>query len=280
MANILRGLFGKKRQAKALRNVAAMVAPLRLPAIQVVVTDSPSLSHFGGEPNLPPDLGWPEKGGIKLGFLARLSLGEIQQAHTVPWLPQSGALLFFYDLQKQPWGFDPKDRGGFAVVLAPDLPALASSANRSPDANVSPIAFRNVSFRRIDVVPSDSGSVRAMELTELEWETLEAIEQADFGGKPKHQVSGNPSPVQGNYMDLECQLASNGVYCGAPEGYKSARALELESGKENWRLLFQVDSDDDLGVMWGDAGMLYYWIEEQEALKGNFTNAWLILQCC
>lgn len=41
----------------------------------------------------------------------------------------------------------------------------------------------------------------------------------------------------------------------------------------------QVDSDDDLGVMWGDAGMLYFWVEESAARAGDFSNAWVILQC-
>ena len=64
-----------------------------------------------------------------------------------------------------------------------------------------------------------------------------------------------------------------------PEGYKSSRALELEDARKNWRLLFQVDIDEDLGAMWGDSGMLYFWVEAQDAAKGNFRNVWVILQC-
>jgi uncharacterized protein YwqG len=53
----------------------------------------------------------------------------------------------------------------------------------------------------------------------------------------------------------------------------------LESGASNWRLLLQLDTDDDLGVMWGDCGTLYYWVEEQASRSGHFSNVWLILQC-
>jgi uncharacterized protein YwqG len=278
MGNILRGLFGNRKGDAPLRDVAALVAALTSPAIQVVVNDSPSLSHFGGSPNLPSSIEWPEKDGVKLEFLARLSLGEVHQALPVPWLPQSGALLFFYDLKKQPWGFDPKDRGGFAVMLVPDLPAPAQHVDGENEA--FSLAHRNVGSRRVDVIPSwENEHIRAMKLTDPEWIELEKLSTAAFGGKPKHQISGVPSPIQGDHMDLECQLASNGVYCGDTKGYKSPRALELRDGRANWRLLFQMDSDDALDVMWGDGGMLYFWVEEQEARKGNFGNAWLILQC-
>jgi uncharacterized protein YwqG len=277
MGNIIRALFGKKTDDAPVRDVAALVAPYATPAIQVVVGDSPSLSHFGGAPNLPSSVRWPEKNGFKLTFLARISLTEVQHALPLSWLPQAGALLFFYDLDKQPWGFDPKDRGSFAVMQVPDLPAIERPMQPGAD---STIPRRYVSFRQIDVIPSaESGFVESLKLTEPEWETIDVLSDIAYGGKTKHQISGAPYPIQGNHMDLESQLASNGVYCGDSEGYKSEQALQLKEGRANWRLLFQMDSDDDLGVMWGDGGMLYFWIEEREVLKGNFSNAWLILQC-
>ena len=280
MGSLFKNFFGNKKAPEPIRDIAALVGPLVVPAVQVIITDQPSLSHFGGSPQLPPGVGWPEKGGQSLDFLARLSLSEIQRIHTVPWLPQSGALLFFYDVKKHPWGFDPKDRGGFAMLHVPDLMVPVIAANHASKEDGSATVNRNVRFRRIDVIPSESDAVRALGLNDAEYEKLWEIDDAVFGGKPKHQAAGIPSPVQGNDMDLECQLASDGVYCGNAKGYESARAKELQDGRKNWRLLFQMDSDDDLDVMWGDAGMLYYWVEEREARKGNFQNAWLIQQCC
>ena len=46
---------------------------------------------------------------------------------------------------------------------------------------------------------------------------------------PTHQLFGHPLPIQGNDMDLEAQLVSNGIYCGGPEGYISEKA-------KNWRV--------------------------------------------
>jgi uncharacterized protein YwqG len=80
-------------------------------------------------------------------------------------------------------------------------------------------------------------------------------------------------------MELECQLASNGLYCGDTTGYSDPRAGELASGASEWKLLFQIDSDDALDFMWGDSGRLYYWVLKDEAQRGDFANAWLVLQC-
>ena len=260
-----------------MRDVFALTSDLTRPAIQVLRQDHPSLSHFGGSPNLPASATWPEKHGKKLAFLARVSLTEVHRAAPIEWLAQTGALLFFYDLEQQPWGFDPKDRGGWAVINVPDLSSASFPSEENED---SPIPFRHIGFRRIDSFPSyERDAVAALDLTDEESEKYWEISALPYQGAPKHQISGFPAPVQGDGMELECQLVSNGLYCGDATGYNDPRASSLSSGAENWRLLFQFDSDDDLDVMWGDCGTIYYWINEQSARSNDFSDSWLILQC-
>jgi len=279
MIKFLERLFSKQTSDATVRDVAALLAPLAAPAVHVVKTGADSRSHFGGEPNLPEETSWPELNGKKLGFIARLSLAEIHKARAVEWLPTSGALLFFYDMEEQPWGFDPSDRGGSAVLHVPDLP---NAISRPPEGEkgTSALPHRNIAFQRIDVTPSaQRESVDALELNEQESDLLYEFSEKAFLGEPLHQVSGFPNPVQGDHMELECQLVSNGLDCGNSSGYENPRAKALEPGAANWRLLFQMDSDEDLGIMWGDGGLIYYWVEEQAARNGDFQNTWLILQC-
>jgi len=109
---------------------------------------------------------------------------------------------------------------------------------------------------------------------------MSELEGAIFHSKAKHQISGFPSPVQGDDMELECQLVTNGLYCGDSSGYNDPRAKALRGGAAQWKLLLQLDTDDDLENMWGDVGTVYFWVEEHAARGGNFSNTWLILQCC
>lgn len=278
--NIFKRWFGKKDDDTPVRDVAALAAPLAAPAVHVVKIDAPSRSHFGGSPNLPAELAWPVRDGTRLGFLARLSLSEIRRAHAIEWLPEAGALLFFYDMEKQPWGFDPKDRGSWAVLLAPDLPGPISQPEVRKNRDASVLPHRNAAFRRIDALPStDRDAVSALELSDKESDLYCELATSVFQQEPTHQMAGFPSPVQGDGMELECQLVSNGLYCGDAKGYADTRADALGAGAANWRLLLQFDTDDEMDVMWGDAGVVYYWVEEHQARAGRFENAWLILQC-
>jgi uncharacterized protein YwqG len=81
-------------------------------------------------------------------------------------------------------------------------------------------------------------------------------------------------------MQLEAQLVTNGLYCGNETGYKDPRRKGLESGADDWMLLLQLDSDDAAEFMWGDSGMLYYWIRKQDLASSRFDRVWMTMQCC
>lgn len=93
-----------------------------------------------------------------------------------------------------------------------------------------------------------------------------------------HHLLGHSANVQGD-MQLEAQLVSNGLYCGNATGYQDPRRKALESGADDWILLLQLDSEDTVGLMWGDVGMLYYWIRKQDLVEARFDRVWMALQC-
>lgn len=224
------------------------------------------------------ELPWPEWKGRRLSFLARVSLPELHRVRKFDWLPSEGALLFFYDVDEQPWGFDPRDRGGCAVLHVDDLEQPLSSTAEVESDECFP--RRNIAFREVLTFPStERPEVEVLGLSDRELEMYCELLDEPFHGLPKHQMGGLPAPVQGDYMELECQLVSNGLYCGDSTGYQDPRAKQLEAGAKDWRLLLQLDTDDDAGVMWGDCGTLYFWVRGEDAAAGNFRNPWLILQC-
>lgn len=82
-----------------------------------------------------------------------------------------------------------------------------------------------------------------------------------------------------NEMELECELVTNGLYCGDPSGYNDPRAKALEPNAKNWRLLLQIDSNEENEMMWGDCGRLYFWIKKDDLLNKQFDKSWFSLQC-
>ena len=81
-------------------------------------------------------------------------------------------------------------------------------------------------------------------------------------------------------MELECELVTNGLYCGDETGYNVPKAKGLQKNKDNWTLLLQVDSNyEEAGMIWGDAGRLYFWIKKEDLKNKKFDKCWLISQC-
>jgi uncharacterized protein YwqG len=80
-------------------------------------------------------------------------------------------------------------------------------------------------------------------------------------------------------MEEECELVTNGIYCGDASGYNDPRVKSLEPNAKNWKLLLQIDSNDENDMMWGDCGRLYFWIKKDDLFNKNFNNSWVILQC-
>lgn len=260
------------------------------PALHLTASADPaSPSRWGGIPHVPADWQWPLRAdGTPLSFLGQIDLAQSQSALALDFLPGSGLLLFFYDTQDQPWGFDPDDRDGFKVeYFAPGTPLEPASIpqvdGEQPDQwPACPIAFHTIETYE-DRNPIVKGGV---ELSDNQTETLvEFVYDRTYGDHPHHQMGGHPDPIQNPNMQDECELASNQINVGGSDGYNSGRgqALLAAGGAKDWRLVLQVDTDDGdagPGWMWGDSGMLYFWVKGAQGRRGDFTNAWLVLQCC
>lgn len=237
---------------------------------------------FGGKPPKVADFTWPTRDGRVLTFLACVDCAGFPASEDLAWLPRTGCLLFFYDTKEEPWGFDPKDRGGCKVIHL-DAGRVDLSTTMDPPGNLAEALLpkkvcMGFTLRQLPPDPQ-SREMDAADLSIDEGDAFYEYRTSLYENHPRHQVGGYPYAVQSADMDVECQLVTNGLYCGDPSGYNDPRAAKLKPGAKDWSLLLQMDSDDDLGVMWGDCGTLYFWVRREEAKQLNFDNAWVILQC-
>jgi uncharacterized protein YwqG len=256
-------------------------------------------TKLGGLPDLPAGAAWPIRPEYSypqsmhdridgptrtpkpLSFLAQINLADVaSQGCNLP-LPDAGLLLFFYDAETQPWGFDPHDSVGTQVLFVPD----GTNIDRSLSVPLDPSPVRLLECLASEGLPSrdcfldrtegqPGCSAEAFDnavekLSDADWEAI------SYGGCV---LGGWPHPVQ-NPMELECELATNGINAGGPEGYADPRVAKLRQSAADWRLLLQLDSDDDLNWMWGDVGRLYVWCRESDLSARRFERCWTILQC-
>jgi hypothetical protein len=194
----------------------------------------------------------PEPTDSWIGGLPELPAGEPWPAHAgrplafvariaAPSPP--GALLFFVDDESQNHVDDARQ-----VIHVP--PGVATAVRDAPSPEAAPWARRFVRLVAYEDVPEDLGLTDAGQREA--WIEL-VLALASGPRDTRSKLGGYANPVQN---PMEPGL-------GPPE--------------DDWRLLLQVDSEDDLMV--GDAGMLYYWIRKADLDAGRFDRVVIESQC-
>lgn len=250
-------------------------------------------TKLGGMPDLPHDIDWPVRPPYAditeataknwpeafeprpLEFLAQINLADVNRSGTDLPLPETGVLLFFYDSAVKPWGSKPSDGIGTRVIFAgEDLIRNHEPAKSSP---ARPLVLeRHESLPCFDSVEDIANDRLGLSREALRGELYGCDE--DLFAYSGHGLGGWPDVIQ-REMELECQLASNGLEYGTRESHEDPRKSDLEAGAHEWRLLLQLESDERQGWMWGDDGRLYFWCRALDIAARRFDRVWTILQC-
>jgi len=252
-------------------------------------------SKMGGRPDLPPSIAWPfeterppsdqdrlfnqnqvEKPLLPLSFIAQINVSEVSAMDEERLLPDAGMLYFFYAAEQDVWGFDPRDRSGFAVfyfdgdmsdLCRADFPETIPAHAKYKPCSVS--LRKEVSLKTADYDPYQF----------LTREEQDLFDRKIYKDGIINKLLGHSDNIQDD-MELECELVTNGLYCGNPDGYEDPRRKALEANAGDWRLLLQVDSNEtDCGMTWGDVGRIYYWIKKDDLFNKQFDRSWFVFQC-
>ncbi|WP_075619103.1 YwqG family protein [Paenisporosarcina indica] len=241
-------------------------------------------SKFGGLPDLPPSFSFPQYHNGPLSFLAQLNLKDLTFSETDDLLPKTGMLYFFYDVVNQPWGFEKEDSDSYKVLYFDgDLDDLSRTSYPQITEDYYPLPSHKVEFTKMLTFPEDPVGLELDE-SELDdyFEFREAIMQPrktdnthqeldEESAIPKHYLLGEPFNIQNNVLE-------DVIYYENDEKIEWNSA-EMDSKRKKMTLLFQMDSDEDLDVMWGDVGMLYFCIYKTDLIKKQFDQVKFILQC-
>jgi uncharacterized protein YwqG len=240
-------------------------------------------SFFGDLPDLPPEIEWPVHKGKPLAFLAQLNMTHIAEYDKQGLLPKTGMLYFFYDAEGFVWGGKPDDRGGWRVIYydggVPQLVQAKPPAGLGADFIFKPCRLEFMEWSTLPAWDSDESSW--LDLDDEESDAYAEMLDELYGGLgTQHWLLGHPNNIQGD-MRTSCEMLSQGKKPGPYEsaGDFLAETLKYHESAMKWVLLFQLDTDDDAGMMWGDCGRLYFWIREEDLKNRRFENVWMQLQC-
>jgi uncharacterized protein YwqG len=253
-------------------------------------------SKIGGKPDLPIEINWVTETNIvettekkfiifnskkkeiitqPLSFIAQINLTETVRFDKENLLPNTGLLYFFYSAEQEAWGFDYNDKNKFKVIYwNGDLSQIKRTEFPSDLPDYARFKPCSLDIKSEVSVPSHGYEVYE-DFTDSEDEKFWTQVYNDGN---LNKLLGYSDNIQ-NDMELECELVTNGLYCGDPSGYNDPRAKALEPNAKNWRLLLQIDSNEENEMMWGDCGRLYFWIKKDDLLNKEFDKSWCCFQC-
>ena len=239
-----------------------------LPAIALAATRTDDAdiaigaSKFGGAPDVAAGFEWPMRDEIPLNFIAQINLDEIAPFDIQNQLPSSGVLSFFYDLNEDgDWPFgELADEGGWRVfrfegdLTRAAVPEEAQISQGLQIATVKPQIFCSVPTSTFWI---DVENDEFTEEEEGQWENL--LEKIESPSRSLAMLN-HPHIIQNDARYETANWTGRGTF-------------------DDWIVLLQMDTDDELDWMWGDAGAMFYLMHRDDLANRDFDKCWLNAQC-
>lgn len=258
---------------------------IRLSKKELETYNETCLSRIGGDPDLPTSVDWPvTSDGTAMTFLAQLRLNEMVPHDVSTLLPANGMLYFFIGVDEPAYGIEHK------VIYLPE--EKLQEAKRSPSPEETTLEGEFTGYRvsaRSTMEPPNYGYVDydLIEDDEHDYELYEELcfELNDKNSSDLAMMFGYPSTQHG---DCEYEAALH-LLTGQKYTYSMESALKTITDHFNGDsdrakrevqdtlLLLALDSDQDVGFCWWDAGELQFFIRKEDLLAGNFANTYCSL---
>ncbi|WP_144512404.1 YwqG family protein [Bacillus mycoides] len=207
-------------------------------------------SKMGGVPDLPNTFEYPTYKENPLCFIAQFNLSDLQNVGMDHNLPKTGMLYFFSIENYFEEDVNPNEAGR---VLYYDIPVeqLRRADEIQAKYNQCAITFE-LTYKLPELfIEDEADSDRFLQL----------LEELIPDNYDNHQMFGEPFSVQ------EEVLYETGEYMGIEP--------------QQMTLLFQIDSDHkNCNMVWGELGMLYFCISNEDLKNRRFENTCCVLQTC
>lgn len=177
----------------------------------------------------------------------------------------------FFALDRVPSGLRPEDAGACRVLYVDGETPYRERGGDLPFVPVAPSGELTLPASPASLAVDPEDTELWVELRErLAAAQGVELEERTIGYHALHRLLGHPDAFAAG-MDFDAQLVSNGVDLDA-EPYAHALHGDLEACAADWRLLFQLSNDDDLGVDLGTANRLFVWVRRDDLAARHFDR--------
>lgn len=251
-------------------------------------------SRFGGSPDLPEQLTWPQtRDGHKMTLIAQLNLAQLQaeiqdeayQGVHSSLLPKQGILYFFagegetaQNIEHQVLYWSGEDVSQLRYQEEEDFTILEEEDQIKFEAYevhaYADVEFPNYGYSTLHLLDQDT-------LTEESEESYMLISE-EMDWKPDNRIGQLFGYAEGQHGDDELIATSywyNGKYLYKSE--EDRKRLLPHFGGDEARLqqelddvfmLLEVDSNQQIGFVWWDAGYMHFFIRKEDLLAGRFDR--------
>lgn len=228
-------------------------------------------SKFGGLPYVPKDLEYPtDSRGQAMFLLAQINFSETPKLES---FPEKGILQFFISNSSDLYGAClefPAKQDDFKVLYFPEV-------REDEDFLVTEFGF----LPKPDMLPIEKQSTLIFNLKHAPLPIADYHFEPtilNFDPKLKYELFNDYQKV---YEEYEKLFHSEGHKIGGYPYFTQNDPREFKTYKgEEFRLLFQMDTDDEAGIMWGDCGVANFFISEQDLENNNFSSVRYNWDCC
>lgn len=269
----------KTRKAIKAWNKIKELTPMEFNKIELVKEPTTLLqSKVGGKPYIPEGMEYPisnvdglEKKPMKL--LAQINFEEMPK---IEHFPAKGILQFFLSCQADDdsYGLDSDNQtlqSGFRVIYHPEpKEQLATTVDYSFAEGCFPFySEASMKFTK---------NSEALTLVDYRFEEMFFRAYNDFDGEPLVDIFDLPDEIYNRIVE---ESSGVGHKIGGYPFFTQYDPRELDNEYSNHHvLLFQLDSDHDIGINWGDCGVANFFITHQDLKKLNFSNVMYNWDCC
>jgi hypothetical protein len=228
-------------------------------------------SRLGGLPDVPSTFSWPRgHDGEHMVFVAQINLAEVAAFAGKTFLPPAGMLYFFLGED------EPSSNIACRVIFLEEASGIHLQPFEAQEPWVFPEGHEEcihhpcrVTFEQRIGLPLASPEVEAFlrtaQVREEEWDILLDA----YAYELRREVQG------GMHTHL---LGYASGWVRDPVADARARAFSHDQEEQTWQLLLEVDSEDDAGFMWWDAGLLHFLIKQEDLRNRHFDEVYASIE--